>query len=77
MSEVFEVNGVLYMPPAGDVSTFQLTDKMMKATNSSCVHGSDYIQFKGIGGERVFMQDIVDILLKAGYTTFTPKKIKA
>ncbi len=77
MSEIFEINGVFYMPPADGCSTFELTGKMMKYTNSSCVHGSDYIHFKGVGGERVFMQDLVDILLKAGYTTFTPTKIKA
>lgn len=76
MAEVFEIDGVLYMPPANSVSTFKLTDQMMKATNSSCIHGTDYIQFKGVGGDRIFKKDLVDILLKEGYTTFKPTKIK-
>lgn len=75
--DIYEIDGVLYVPTGDALPEHQLYNKIMGRTQSYCVSAASECTFHRVtGAEYIMKQDLIDILLTSGYTVVRKTVLK-
>lgn len=75
--DIYEIDGVLYVPTGDALPEHQLYNKIMGRTQSYCVNSASECTFHRVtGAEYIMTQDLIDILLTSGYTKARKTKLQ-